>query len=393
MQSAMQVTRIQPPPAGQRRNCRGRLQVRNAAEVSGGETSVLDAQAEPLLLRALKGEAVDRSPVWMMRQAGRYMKAYQDLCKQHPSFRERSENVDLSVQISLQPWKAFKPDGVILFSDILTPLTAMNIPFDIVPSKGPIIPYPIRTLEQIGSVTKFDPEQGTSFVGETLQILKKEIGNEATLLGFVGAPFTLSSYIVEGGSSRSFQNVKRLAFSEPEVFHALLKKLADNITDYMRYQADNGAQVIQVFDSWASNLSPQDFDVFSGPYITEIIQSFKSTHSHIPVILYISGSGGLLERMAKCGADVLSIDGSVDMKDAVDRVGKDTCAFQGNLDPGALFGSESFITQRIVELVKLSREVGFRHVMNLGHGVLPATPEENVGIYFEVAKNIDNYIN
>eukprot|EP01025_Chloroclados_australasicus_P062892 TRINITY_DN8278_c1_g2_i1.p1 TRINITY_DN8278_c1_g2~~TRINITY_DN8278_c1_g2_i1.p1 ORF type:complete len:426 (-),score=53.08 TRINITY_DN8278_c1_g2_i1:438-1568(-) len=372
---------------------RNRLQVRSAVQVASADSGVSsDTQQLPLMLRALKGEPVERSPVWMMRQAGRYMKSYQELCERHPSFRERSENVDLSVEISLQPWKAFKPDGVILFSDILTPLTAMNIPFDIVPSKGPIIPDPIRTMEQVNAVQKFDPEQGTSYVGETLRRLKEEIGNEATLLGFVGAPFTLASYIIEGGSSKSFYNTKRMAFSDSETLHALLQKLADNITDYMRYQADNGAQVIQIFDSWASNLSPQDFDTFAGSYISKMISSFKSTHPDVPIILYISGSGGLLERMAKIGADVLSIDGSVDMRDAVNRVGKDTCAFQGNLDPGALFGSKEFISERVAELVKLSREMGFRHVMNLGHGVLPQTPEENVAHFFEVAKNVNDYI-
>eukprot|EP01024_Parvocaulis_polyphysoides_P006888 TRINITY_DN12018_c0_g1_i1.p1 TRINITY_DN12018_c0_g1~~TRINITY_DN12018_c0_g1_i1.p1 ORF type:complete len:391 (-),score=44.97 TRINITY_DN12018_c0_g1_i1:168-1340(-) len=373
---------------------RRRFQVRSTAEVVGSDAAAVegDSQTTPLLLKALKGEAVERSPVWMMRQAGRYMKAYQDLCKQYPSFRERSENVELSAQISLQPWYAFKPDGVILFSDILTPLTAMNIPFDILPSRGPIIESPIRTLEQVNEVTAFDPEQGTAFVGETLRLLKEEIKNESTLLGFVGAPFTLATYIVEGGSSKSFFNIKRMAFSEPQILHQLLQKLADNVTDYMRYQADNGAQVIQIFDSWASNLSPKDFDVFAGQYITQMISSFKSTHPDVPIVLYISGSGGLLERMAKSGADVLSIDGSVDMMDAVNRVGKDTCAFQGNLDPGALFGSQDFISERIVELVKLSRDVGFRHVMNLGHGVLPQTPEENVAYYFHVAQNIDDFM-
>eukprot|EP01023_Acetabularia_acetabulum_P036633 TRINITY_DN34649_c0_g1_i1.p1 TRINITY_DN34649_c0_g1~~TRINITY_DN34649_c0_g1_i1.p1 ORF type:complete len:203 (-),score=26.92 TRINITY_DN34649_c0_g1_i1:19-573(-) len=155
---------------------RRRLQVRSAVEVVSSDTGVSsDTQETPLLLKAIKGESVERSPVWMMRQAGRYMKSYQDLCIKHPSFRERSENVELSAEISLQPWYSFKPDGVILFSDILTPLTAMNIPFDILPSKGPIIPSPIRTKEQIDQVTAFDPAQGTAFVGETLQLLKQEI--------------------------------------------------------------------------------------------------------------------------------------------------------------------------------------------------------------------------
>eukprot|EP00882_Tetradesmus_deserticola_P009407 GHRQ01009930.1.p1 GENE.GHRQ01009930.1~~GHRQ01009930.1.p1 ORF type:complete len:378 (+),score=155.46 GHRQ01009930.1:169-1302(+) len=277
--------------------------------------------AEPLMMRALRGDAVERPPVWMMRQAGRYMKVYQDLCKKHTTFRERSENVDLAVEVSLQPWLAFKPDGVILFSDILTPLPGMNIPFDITAGKGPVIAEPIRTMEQVKQVTKLDAEGACPFVGESLRILRNEVGNEAAVLGFVGAPFTLATYIVEGGSSKSFAHIKKMAFASPKVLHALLDKLADNVADYVRYQADAGAQVVQIFDSWASHLSPQDFDVFSGPYIKKVIDSVKASHPSLPIILYISGSGGLLERMAAANPDIISIDQSVDIVDGIKRVG------------------------------------------------------------------------
>ncbi|EXB25883.1 Uroporphyrinogen decarboxylase [Morus notabilis] len=179
--------------------------------------------AEPLLLNAVRGEDVERPPVWLMRQAGRYMKAgfyclsYQILCEKHPSFRERSENVDLVVEISLQPWKVFKPDGVILFSDILTPLSGMNIPFDIVKGKGPVIFNPLQTTEDVDQVREFVPEESVPYVGEALTILRKEVDNQAAVLGFVGAPFTLASYVVEGGSSKHFTKIKRLAFSQPKV--------------------------------------------------------------------------------------------------------------------------------------------------------------------------------
>lgn len=220
------------------------------------------------MLRALNGENVERPPVWMMRQAGRYMKAcihhiwidfhvlliqvYQDLCERHPTFRERSENVDLAVEITLQPWKAFRPDGVVLFSDILTPLPGMNIPFDIVKGKGPIIHHPIRTMEvsfskhvrlpyvdeqDVKTVTLLEAESSCSFVGETLEILKKELNNEAALLGFIGAPYTMASYIVEGGSSKNYTQMKKLAFGQPEVMHALLDILATNMTHYCKFQA------------------------------------------------------------------------------------------------------------------------------------------------------------
>jgi uroporphyrinogen decarboxylase len=169
----------------------------------------------PLLLRAAKGEAVERPPVWMMRQAGRYMKIYRDLRDRHPSFRDRSEKVDLAVEISLQPWRAFRPDGVILFSDILTPLTGMGIPFDIIESRGPIIDPPIRSAEQIAKLRPLDPTESLGFVGEILKTLRQEVGNKAAVLGFVGAPWTLAAYAVEGKSSKDYAVIKQPTTSLP----------------------------------------------------------------------------------------------------------------------------------------------------------------------------------
>jgi uroporphyrinogen decarboxylase len=353
------------------------------------------------MIRALRGDPVERPPVWAMRQAGRCMKVYRDMCKVHKTFRERSENVDLAVEVSLQPYRAFNPDGVILFSDILTPLPGLNIPFDIVEGKGPLIADPIRTMAQVDAVTPLDSEGTCPFVGEALRRLRAEVGNKAAVLGFVGAPFTLATYVVEGGSSKSFTHTKRMAFAQPEILHALLGKMADSVADYVRYQADAGAQAVQIFDSWASHLSPQDFDVFSGPYIKRVIDSVRVTHPDLPIILYISGSGGLLERMAACGPDVISIDQSVDLVEGIRRVngvdGKTPAgkgarglggafAIQGNLDPGVLFGSKEVVEQRVMETIRRARGEGVRHVMNLGHGVLPGTPEENVAHYFEVAR-------
>eukprot|EP00891_Asterochloris_glomerata_P003592 jgi/Astpho2/3592/Aster-06889 len=340
---------------------------------------------EPLLLRAIRGEPVERPPVWMMRQAGRYMRSYQDLCQTYKTFRERSENTDIAVEISLQPWHAFRPDGVILFSDILTPLTGMNIPFDIVKGHGPLIKDPIRTMKQVDEVTTLDAEGSCPFVAEALTALCQEVGNATTVLGFVGAPFTLACYIVEGGSSKNYTKVKHMCFHEPAIMHALLSKLADNVADYVRYQADAGAQVVQIFDSWASHLSPQDFDVFCAPYIKQIVDSVKQSHPDLPLILYISGSGGLLERMTKCGTDVISVDQSVDLRDAIQRIGPHF-AVQGNLDPGVLFAPKEFITQRIHDTVAAAK--GTSHILNLGHGVFPDTPEENVAHFFEVARSL-----
>ncbi|PWA74631.1 uroporphyrinogen decarboxylase protein [Artemisia annua] len=267
----------------------------NLLGVSVAERKAIST-SEPLLLNVVHGEYVERPPVWLMRQARSFFstldlilvfvwQSYQTLCEKHPSFRERSENVDLVVEISLQPWKVFKPNEVILFSDILTPLLGMNI-FD-----------PISTADDVA-----------------------QVNNEAAVLGFVGAPFTLASYVVEGGSSKNFTKIKKLAFSQPE------------------YQADKGAQAVQIFDSWAKVLGPVDFEEFSLPYLKQIVDTVKQTHPTLPLILYASGSGGLLERLPLTGVDVVSLDWTVDMAEGRKRLGTDI-AVQGNVDPGVLFGS------------------------------------------------------
>uniref|UniRef100_A0A803NDI9 Uroporphyrinogen decarboxylase (URO-D) domain-containing protein n=1 Tax=Chenopodium quinoa TaxID=63459 RepID=A0A803NDI9_CHEQI len=245
--------------------------------------------AEPLLLNAVKGLDVERPPVWLMRQAGRYMKA-----------------------------------------DILTPLAGMNIPFDIVKGKGPVIFDPLSTQNDVDVVREFVPEESVPYVGEALTILRKEVGNEAAVLGFVGAPFTLASYVVEGGSSKHFSKIKRLAFSEPKVLHALLQKFATSMAKYVKYQADHGAQAVQIFDSWATELSPVDFEEFSLPYLKQIVDS-----------------SNMAEGRRRLGSDI---------------------AVQGNVDPGVLFGSKEFITSRIMDTVK--KAGNRKHILNLGHGIV-----------------------
>lgn len=336
----------------------------------------------PYLLRAARGEVLERPPVWMMRQAGRYMQAYRDLREKYPSFRERSENPEIAIEISLQPWRAFQPDGVILFSDILTPLPGIGIPFDIIESRGPIIEPAIRTEEQVNQLHDLDLDQ-FGFIRQILQTLRQEVGNQSTVLGFVGAPWTLAAYAVEGKSSKDYAVIKRMAFSEPAVLHRFLGKLADAIAQYVRFQIDSGAQVVQMFDSWAGHLSPMDYDTFALPYQQRVVQQVKATHPDTPLILYISGSAGVLERMGQSGVDIVSVDWTVDMADARRRLGP-SMGVQGNMDPCALYGSQSFIRDRILDTIQ--KAGGRKHIMNLGHGVLPTTPEDNVRFFFETAK-------
>ncbi|MBD2184264.1 uroporphyrinogen decarboxylase [Aerosakkonema funiforme] len=343
----------------------------------------------PYLLRAARGEVLDRPPVWMMRQAGRYMKVYRDLRDKYPSFRDRSENPDLAIEISLQPFRAFEPDGVILFSDILTPLPGIGIPFDIVESKGPTIEPAIRTQAQINELHPLQPEESLPFIREILQTLRREVGHKATVLGFVGAPWTLAAYAIEGKSSKDYTIIKSMAFSEPAMLHQFLGKLADAIAVYVRYQIDCGAQVVQMFDSWAGQLSPQDYEVFAMPYQRRVVEQVKATHPDTPLILYINGSAGILERMAKSGVNIVSVDWTVDMAEARTRLGADV-GVQGNIDPCVLYGSKDFIRDRILDTIRKAGKRG--HILNLGHGVLPTTPEENVAHFFETAKQADKLL-
>ena len=339
----------------------------------------------PYLLRAARHEALERPPVWMMRQAGRYMKVYRDLRDRYPSFRERSENADLAIEISLQPWHAFRPDGVIMFSDILTPLPGMGIPFDIIESQGPIIDPPIRSQAQIDAVHPLDPETALPYIRTILQSLRQTVGNQATVLGFVGSPWTLAAYAVEGKTSKSYTHIKGMAFSEPAMLHSLLTKLADNIATYVRYQIDCGAQVVQLFDSWAGQLSPIDYDTFAAPYQKKVVDLVKQTHPDTPFILYISGSAGVIERMAATGVDIVSLDWTVDMAEGLARL-PEHVGVQGNVDPGLLFGTPAAIQARIDDTVRKAR--GRKHILNLGHGILPGTPEENGAFFFEAGKSV-----
>ncbi len=335
-----------------------------------------------LLLRAARGEQVERPPVWMMRQAGRYMEVYRRL-QQHYTFKERCEKPELAIEISLQPFRAFAPDGVIMFSDILTPLEGMGIPFELVEKQGPVIDPPIRTQAQVDQVRPLDPAQSLPFIKEILGSLRKEVDGKATLLGFVGSPWTLACYAIEGQSSKDYALVKEMAYREPELLHQLLQKLADSIARYVCYQIDCGAQVVQLFDTWAGQLSPTDYETWALPYERSIVQQVKQVHPNTPLILYINGSAGLLEKVGQAGIDLMSLDWMVDMASARQRLG--SLPVQGNLDPFVLLGTPELIRERTLEVIRKAGPKG--HIMNLGHGIHRTTPEANVHHFFEVVRN------
>ncbi|EYU26323.1 hypothetical protein ABFS82_08G191500 [Erythranthe guttata] len=343
------------------------------------------SSSDPLLVKAARGEPVNRPPAWMMRQAGRYMAVYQKLAKKHPSFRERSETTDLIVQISLQPWESFRPDGVIIFSDILTPLPAFGVPFDIEDVRGPVIQSPIRNEEDLKALHPIDLDK-LSFVGESLRILRNEVGEKAAVLGFVGAPWTIATYIVEGGTTRTYTTIKGMCHTAPDLLRALLSHLTKSITEYIVFQVESGAHCIQIFDSWGGQLPPDMWEKWSKPYINEIVRAVKQRCPQTPLVLYINGNGGLLERMKGTGVDVIGLDWTVDMADGRRRLGNDI-SIQGNVDPAYLFSTHSAITDEVKRVVNCAGKKG--HILNLGHGVLVGTPEDAVAHFFDVARSIN----
>ena len=350
---------------------------------------------EPLLLRAARGEAVERTPVWMMRQAGRHMKVYRDLTLNHPTFRERSETPQLSREISLQPFNAYKVDGVILFSDILTPLPAMGVEFDI--SEGGNIGIdPIRTRMDFEARLKKTMDlrnDACQSVGQVLRELRQDVGNEATVLGFIGLPFTLASYVVEGktGLATDFQEVRQLMKHDTQLLHDILSTLAKNVANYACFQIDNGAQVLQVFDSWAGHLDSDDFASFAFQYQKKVISLIKETHPSTPIIIYMapgtfSKGGKRLSMLANSGADVVSIDHTVTIREARRLIPR-SIVIQGNLDPKILRdGPIDAIQSHVEDILTQAHQYGGNHILNLGHGIEPDTPEGNAAFFVKYSQ-------
>jgi uroporphyrinogen decarboxylase len=311
----------------------------------------------------------------MMRQAGRYLRDYRQI-REKVSFLELCKNVDLAAEVSLQPLRILGVDAVIVFSDILIPVEAMGVNVALT-DKGPEIASPIRSKRDIDRLRIPDPALEVPFVGAILGKLRAELAGKVPLIGFSGAPWTLASYMIEGGGSRSFAEIKRLAFSEPETLCALLNKLASTVVTYLRFQIESGAEVVQLFDTWAGELSRIDYERFALPVTQRI---FREIGNKVPRILYINGCSAILESMAASGADVLSVDWRIPIGEARTRVG-DRVALQGNLDPCALLGSASHLTTAAEGILQQAGPTG--HIFNLGHGILPTTPVDSARTLIE----------
>jgi uroporphyrinogen decarboxylase len=335
----------------------------------------------PRLVRACKKEALDRPPVWLMRQAGRYMPEYRAI-REKVSFLDSCKSPEIAAEISLQPYHAFGMDAVIMFSDILIPPEAMGMKV-VFGNGGPHFPNPLQTAADVDRLIIPDPVEKTGFVMELLRKLRGELAQDrdTTLIGFAGAPWTLATYMVEGGGSKHFAKIKGLMYEAPQVLHRLLAKLAETVTLYLNAQIEAGAQVVQLFDTWGGILSAEEYREFILPYHQQILDQLNRKQA--PVILYVNNSRGLLPLIAEAKPDVVGVDSTTSITQARQLLGE-SFALQGNLDPTALFATPEVLAPMVKALIAEGGNQGY--VFNLGHGILPPTPVENVRLLVNLIK-------
>jgi uroporphyrinogen decarboxylase len=335
------------------------------------------------LLKACRREPVDCTPVWLMRQAGRYMVEYREL-RQKYTILEIIKTPDLAVEVTMQPVNAFDLDAAIIFADILPPLEAMGMTLEFIRGEGPIIHNPLRIASDVAALQVPDPRESLAFTLEAIRLTQRELGGRIPLIGFSGAPFTLASYAIEGGATRNFVLTKSLMYNQPQVWHQLMNKLAAMVGDYLKAQAEAGAQVLQIFDSWAGALSPDDYRRYVLPYSQRAIQTAQA--GGVPVIQFSTGTSGMLESIREAGGDVIGVDWRVNLADAWRRLGDDV-AIQGNLDPVALFAPLADLKSQVIEvLAQVKGRPG--HIFNLGHGILPGTPVDHVAALVDMVHEL-----
>ena len=341
------------------------------------ETDILTRKE--LFLRACRGEAVPRLPVWMMRQAGRYLPEYRAIRAARP-FLEVCKTPELAVEVSLQPFRRLGVDAVIVFSDILIPAEAMGLQLEL-GDAGPNLPEPVRTAADIDRLRIFDPGTETEFLNEAIRRIVREVGPDVPVLGFAGAPFTLACYMIEGKTKEGFATVKSFMYHEPEAFRKLLGKISEATIGYLSAQMAAGAAAVQLFDTWCGELGREDYERFALPAVKQIISALAAT---VPVIYYTKASGHLIPAIARCGADVLSVDWRVSLAELRKYIGP-RMALQGNLDPAILLGPAAKIQNATLEIAASLR--GHGHILNLGHGILQHTPVENAQLFVETGQS------
>jgi uroporphyrinogen decarboxylase len=341
--------------------------------VAGLTKSGIDLKPSRFLQACLR-RPVDRTPVWLMRQAGRYMSEYREL-RQKYAMLEIIKNPELSCQVTMQPIDAFDLDAAIIFADILPPLEGLGLKVGFEAGEGPIVYGPVRTEADVAALRTPDIEEATGFTLEAIRLTRRELDSRGIpLIGFSGAPFTLACYAVEGGSSKDFTITKRLMMGRPDLWRQLMDKLVALVGGYLRAQAEAGAQALQLFDTWAGLLSPRDYVEFALPYNQAVVR--EASRAGVPVVYFSTGTSGILELAGQSGADVVGVDWRVDLGEAWRRLGPDV-AVQGNLDPVALMADWPELEKRAAAVLE-SAAGRPGHVFNLGHGVLQGTPVDSV---------------
>jgi uroporphyrinogen decarboxylase len=323
-------------------------------------------------LRACRREPVDVTPVWFMRQAGRYMTEYRAIREKH-SLLEICYQPELAAEVTLQPVRALGVDAAILFADILLPVIPLGLGLEFAKGEGPVIARPVQTLEDVAAMRPVEAETDLGYVMEAIRILRGQL-NGTPLIGFCGAPFTVASYMIEGRSTREFLKTKAMMYSAPDVWHALMDKLSNVLVEYLIAQIRAGAQAIQVFDSWVGALSPQDYEDFVLPYSQAVLAAAQE--ENVPVIHFGTNTTTLLPLMKRAGGDVIGLDWRIPLDEGWALLGHDV-AVQGNLDPALLFAPLPEIKKRVHDILRRA-EGRPGHIFNLGHGILQHTPVENV---------------
>jgi uroporphyrinogen decarboxylase len=336
-----------------------------------------------LFLRACRFEPVERVPVWIMRQAGRYLPEYQAVRARH-SFLEICKTPDLAAEVSMQPFRVLGVDAIIVFSDILIVAEAMGMPLD-VPDSGPELSNPVRDAEAVRRLREFDPETETKFVGDAIRAICREAGPGVPVIGFAAAPWTLACYIIEGRTRGDISRAKEMLRAEPGVVRELLERIARATAVYLQMQIAAGAAVVQLFDTWAGELTKEEYEEFELPATQSVLDSLKKTGGNdgVPNILFAKGSAHLLESLPKSGADVISVDWRTDLAEARRKLGH-RVALQGNVDPAILLGAEVDIREAARAAVQKTGGLG--HILNLGHGILPTTPVANAKAFVEAGQ-------
>ncbi|MBW2505842.1 MAG: uroporphyrinogen decarboxylase [Deltaproteobacteria bacterium] len=335
-------------------------------------------------LKACRGEKINYTPVWMMRQAGRYLPEYQEV-RSKLTFLELCKTPELAAEVTIQPVDILGVDAAILFSDILIPLEAMGLILEFHEKIGPVFPDPVRDQKAVDRLIIPSPDEHLNFVLETIRILRRELEHKVPLIGFAGAPFTLATYLIEGGSSKFFFETKKMMFSNPELYSGLLEKITACTSLYLKAQAAAGAQALQIFDSWAGILAPVDFERFALPYVKRIIADLRQS-TDVPIIYFANNGATLLELSKTSGADVLGLDWRVDIAKAVEHIGPDI-SVQGNLDPIALLLPEKELRARVAKILEGGRKAR-GHICNLGHGIHQFTPPAKAKIFIEAVHEL-----